>query len=147
MNITEGLLDILNEYHLIALHHVFMPRINQSLTSFLNAYNHHPLSTEGNQTPMQLYHSGLLDSVHLDNTAAHSILNGNPWHYYGIDENGPFPQEPTCNNVEVPDMMGVNPVLADALQQVPNPLQDDGEYGCRHYGTIINYLNNGEVNL
>ena len=38
----HGILDHLNEYHLWALHHVFIPRINRALGEFVNSWNNHP---------------------------------------------------------------------------------------------------------
>ncbi len=54
-----GLLDVESEIHLFCLHFVFVPRINSSLDAFRDAWSHHPLSTERNMTPLQLWISGL----------------------------------------------------------------------------------------
>ena len=50
-----GALDPLNIIDLFCLHYVFIPKINRSLNLFLEAWNNHPLSTESNRTPVQLY--------------------------------------------------------------------------------------------
>jgi len=50
----SNILDVENPYHMYALHYVYLPRINQQLQQFMSAWNHHPLSTEGNKTPAQL---------------------------------------------------------------------------------------------
>ena len=55
-----GLLNVDNECHLYCLHYVYLSRINCSLTKFANAWNHHPLSSEGNLTPVQLWTAGLM---------------------------------------------------------------------------------------
>jgi len=39
---------------MLSLHYVYLPRINLQLEDFMNAWNSHPLSTEGNKTPQQL---------------------------------------------------------------------------------------------
>ena len=52
---NSGLLDVSNEAHIFALHYVFLPRINQSLNAFCEAYNASPLSTERGNTPTQLW--------------------------------------------------------------------------------------------
>ena len=54
----EGLLDVDNEVHLFCLHYIFIPRINDSLVEFMNAWNTHPLSTVRNLSPQQLWISG-----------------------------------------------------------------------------------------
>ena len=56
---TEGALDPINEVDIFCLHYIFIPRINKSLADFQGSWNHHPLSTEGNLSPLQLYTEGL----------------------------------------------------------------------------------------
>ena len=51
---SENQLDPLNETDLFCLHFVFLPRINKTLTEFIDTWNNHPLSTEHNSTPNQL---------------------------------------------------------------------------------------------
>ena len=50
-----GVLDVENELHLVALRYVYVPRINQTLSSFGVAWNNHGLSTSNNRTPVQLW--------------------------------------------------------------------------------------------
>ena len=54
----EGLLDCDNEVHLFCLHYVYMSRINRALEVFKQAWNLHPLSSEGNLSPCQLWIAG-----------------------------------------------------------------------------------------
>jgi hypothetical protein len=53
------LLDINNEIHLFCLAYVFTPRIKQHLKTFSEGWDNHPLSTERNFTPNQLWFYGL----------------------------------------------------------------------------------------
>lgn len=53
-----GLLDIEDEIQLFCLHYVFLPRINNSLREFMTTWNHHPLSTKSNRSPLQLWMTG-----------------------------------------------------------------------------------------
>lgn len=55
----RGILNINDDIHMFCLHYVFIPRIQQHLTDFLNGWNQHGLSTEGHQTPMQLWIQGM----------------------------------------------------------------------------------------
>ena len=55
----SGALDVSNELHLACLHYVFLPRINQHLEKFCEGWNNHPLSTEKNMSPNQLWIHGL----------------------------------------------------------------------------------------
>ena len=52
-------LDLSSDIDLFCLHFVFLPRVNRSLEVFIDGWNHHPLSTEGNKTPNQLWITGL----------------------------------------------------------------------------------------
>ena len=51
----SGLLETLNEIHIFAFHRVFKGRINNSLNEFIQQWQHHPLSTEHNFSPIQLF--------------------------------------------------------------------------------------------
>ncbi len=59
---SDGLLDPLNEVDLYCLHLIFLPRINKCISGFVDSWNHHPLSTEGNRTPYQLFFEGMLQT-------------------------------------------------------------------------------------
>lgn len=59
---AEDVLDPLNEIDLFSLHFVFIPRVNKHLADFQGSWNHHPLSTEGNMSPLQLFVEGLSQS-------------------------------------------------------------------------------------
>ncbi len=54
-----GSLDVYNEAHIFCLHYIFIPRINRSLAAFKEAWNCHPMSSEGGLSPNQLWISGL----------------------------------------------------------------------------------------
>ena len=45
------------------LSNVFLPRINNQLAQFVNAWNRHPLRTENGLTPLQLWNRGLLSAA------------------------------------------------------------------------------------
>lgn len=57
---SEGLLASDNEVDLFCLHFVFIPSINKSLADFQGSWNCHPLSSEGNYSPLQLYTEGFV---------------------------------------------------------------------------------------
>jgi len=56
----SGLLDPLNEVDVYCLHFIFLPRIEQCIHLFQEAWNNHQLSTEANATPLQLFTAGLI---------------------------------------------------------------------------------------
>lgn len=59
---SQLLLDPNEDAHLWCLHYVFLDMINEHLTRWQRAYIHHPLSSENNKTPMQLWVRGLQEA-------------------------------------------------------------------------------------
>lgn len=54
----EGLLDISNVAHLFCCHYVFLPRLEDDLNTFCSGWDNHPLQTENNMSPNQLWELG-----------------------------------------------------------------------------------------
>ena len=78
---AEKMLDPLNEVDLFCLHYVFIPHINKHLMDFQGSWNSHPLSTEGNMSPLQLFVEGL------------SQVGSQQQHQPSHDTNSSLPQE------------------------------------------------------
>ena len=64
-NLEEnGMLDPDEDLNVICLHYVMLPRINWHLQLLIQTWDHHPLSSEGNRSPQQLWVAGqLLDEL------------------------------------------------------------------------------------
>lgn len=62
----QNTLDSDNDTDLFCLHYVYIPIINARLDGFKQAWNHHPLSTEGYHSPIQLYAGGSIGSELFD---------------------------------------------------------------------------------
>eukprot|EP00063_Salmo_salar_P041704 XP_014016539.1 PREDICTED: uncharacterized protein LOC106580245 [Salmo salar] len=58
----EGYLDLSNSIHLFCVGYVFLPRLRADLQHFTEIWDNHPLSTEANLTPHQLWHIGMLQT-------------------------------------------------------------------------------------
>ena len=56
---NQNMLDPNDESQLWCLHYAFLPIINRHLKNWKDAWVHHPLRTERNKTPMQLWIGGL----------------------------------------------------------------------------------------
>ena len=99
---SQNLLDPLNDLHLFALHLVYLPRINVALNEFERDWEFHPISTENNRSPRQLWHQGMSRRMRVDpeSPEAAGILS---WNHYGIDEDVQFPNIETNNDVSVPE--------------------------------------------
>ena len=70
---SKNLLDIDNELHMFCLHYIFRSRIDNALQMSMHAWNNHPLSTEGNLSPTQLWIHGLASSSQLQTAARDDI--------------------------------------------------------------------------
>ena len=55
----HNMLDVDDEIHIWCLHMVYLPIINQYLKIWKASWVHHPLCTESNKSPMQLWIGGL----------------------------------------------------------------------------------------
>ena len=56
----QGILDPIDDFHLFVLHYIFIPRINIHLKDWAEAWINHPLRTENNKTPLQLFIEGMM---------------------------------------------------------------------------------------
>ncbi|XP_019210977.1 uncharacterized protein LOC100698102 isoform X1 [Oreochromis niloticus] len=54
----EGLLDISNAAHLFCCHYVFLPQLEDDFNTFCSGWDNHPLRTENNMSPNQLWELG-----------------------------------------------------------------------------------------
>ena len=81
-----------NDIHLYCLHAVYLPLINQALAEFLQQWNDHPVTTECNYSPRQMWVQGMLQLRHSNLTAVRDVVDEeiNP-EEYGVDEEGPVP--------------------------------------------------------
>ncbi|XP_016309000.1 uncharacterized protein LOC107663313 isoform X1 [Sinocyclocheilus anshuiensis] len=87
-------LDPDQDLHIICLHYVFLSRLNWHLKEFIQMWDRHPLCTEGNRSPQQLWIAGVL-SGQQENPDQIDVSN------WGIDWDGPV-AEPDSEAVEVP---------------------------------------------
>lgn len=70
----EGSLDPTNCLHLFSAQYVFMPRLTSDLHTFINSWNNHPLRTEQNLTPNELWDiSKALNPVPSADSAQHTL--------------------------------------------------------------------------
>ena len=60
---SSGVLDITNPVHMFILHYVYLPRINAAIENLVDAWNKHPIRTERNCTPEQIWSNGMTNWV------------------------------------------------------------------------------------
>lgn len=130
------ILDPTNVVDLFCLHHVFCPRINHQLSLFVGAWNNHPLRTEHNWTPWQIWVNGMISEDNMSSTSVREVFDG-PDHVgelYGIDPQGPVPNEfDLGTTVEVPDTnVALSDVQLEALSNI-QVLAVSNNYGVDLY--------------
>lgn len=126
-----------NETDLFCLHYIFIPRINEALKSFQQAWNSHGLSTECNWSPMQLftaysYGNPLFDDANIDIQR------------YGVDEEEDSDEhysETQSEGVVVPSISC--PLSTEGnqiLESLINPLQHSDSYGADLYVNTVHLV-------
>ena len=131
----EGILDILDDVHLYSLHHVFIPRINRSLDEFIQQMNNHPVSSENNLSPLQMWEKGMLENMHSGNTA----LSPAQIEEFGVDPEGLVSVEDEDYQVNVSPLS--LEVSDEHLTQMPDPIQNDGNSGITIFKQCMELLN------
>ena len=138
-----GLLDPLNEEHLFSLHFVYIPRINRALQHFTSQWNSHPVSSEHQLSPLQIFASGILENMHSGYSGVESILHPNEIPLYGFDPDGPIPLDDDDYQVSIPAVdVHLTPQQLHILEVSCHPLNDDGEHGRTQYLRCIDIIRN-----
>ena len=116
----QGILDPLDDTHLFCLHFVFPPRINSSLQEFVAQMNNHPVSTEGNMSPLQLWEKGILENINSIHSAIEELES------FGIDPDVPFLDNDAYQ-------VSIDPISPLNTELFPDPLQMDNNQGVDTY--------------
>ncbi len=129
-------LNPINEVHIMVLHFVFLPRINQSLQNFKEAWNHHAIRTASSYTPTQLFVSRALQLRRSGLVALDFFdLVDNS---YGLDEDGLLSTE---DGVAVPtNMFTLREEHLLLLQQTVNPLSDSNNFGIDLFVNTLQFV-------
>ena len=128
----ESILDISDDVHLFSLHHVYVPRINRSLNEFIQQMNNHPVSTENDQSPLQMWERGMLENMH----SGHTALSPEEIQDLGVDLylwGALSVEEDYQVNVLPPTIE----LTAQQLTQMPSPLQNDENYGVNIFKQCV----------
>ena len=123
------ILERSNELHLFALHFVYLPRIQKSLNSFQEAWNHHQISTEGNKSPYQLWMSGMMDQNRVDQRGVRRFFESETNDMIGVDMSPSLGYMPNdLSTVELHDVKLNNDsseAVVTTLRNKFDPLFDD----------------------
>lgn len=133
--LLEGIIDIENPVSLYILHYIFLPRINKVISSFTESWNNHPLRTEKNWSPVQLWTNGMIDMrnkhiqhiAELQNTVTQDSVEDLEW--FGADWNAPHPSDDGLSTVNVDDVQ--SPLSSEQEQCLKDldPLSVSSNFG------------------
>jgi hypothetical protein len=133
----EGNLDVLNDVHLFSLHHVYIARINRSLQEFVQQMNNRPVSTEHNQSPLQMWERGMLENIH----SGHTALTPVETEHFGVDPNGVLRVEEEDYQVSIlPPIIQLQDEQLEQLEQLPDLLTVDGNNGKTIFVQTVNTI-------
>ena len=135
------LLDPINELHLFALHYIFLPRINRTLDEMVRSWNNHPMSTERNRSPRQLWHSGISAATNSNYLAMQSVFASDQEMNEFGHGGGPTPDLDSDNDVEVPEVsFALSGEQWQQLQQNVEPLENDNNHGINLFIAALDII-------
>jgi len=130
------LFDPDNEVDLLALHCIFLPRLNKAIDMFVIQWNNHPLSSEKQCTPLQKWTEGIYKFAQSDHMAVREILDPRSvdTQHYGIDDDGPLSSLQTENHVVLPrSSIEFTGIELDSFVNEVDPLVNDYDHGVTAY--------------
>ena len=133
----HDLLDPINTTHLFALHYVYIPRINQALEQFTDAWNYHGIRTEHGQTPNQLFTAGSIllrnrGLIALDFLDTVSDIYGIQNDFTNTDHEQE--QDELEVGIEIPPTeLDISDAQKEILENTVNPLDESAEFGIDLY--------------
>ena len=104
---TENVFNPDSEIHLMVLHLVYLPHINDAINAFVQEWNNHPVTSACHYTPLQLMVQCIVNSGNTGYLAVNVLLNRQDIDFLGVDEEGPIPEAQTANNVEVAEILTI----------------------------------------
>ena len=131
----EGNLNVLNDVHIFSLHHIYIPRIQNSLEELVSQMNNRPVSTERNHSPLQMWERGMLENLH----SGHTALSEAEIEHLGVDRDGVLSVEVEDYQVEIdPPLVSLS---EEQKGELPDPLTNDGNSGKDIYLQCIEVVN------
>ncbi|XP_076843839.1 uncharacterized protein LOC143527165 isoform X3 [Brachyhypopomus gauderio] len=134
----DGLLDIADSLHLYCVHYSFLPRLKDDLSRFARGWDDHPVRTEQNMTPNQLWHLGLMQNPVGEPGMSEGIhIDAIDWEDSGLDVEEH--QGVILPGLECP----LNPRSLELLRLAVQPTASSDSYGrdiylnCLHHASYL----------
>ncbi|XP_033997277.1 uncharacterized protein LOC117491418 [Trematomus bernacchii] len=132
----QHLLDISNVLHIFCCHYVFLPRIQANLDVFSEAWANHPIRTEQNLTPNQLWHVGQHLNPVADPEPEGLLIPEIQWEESGYtNEHHTGVNVPTLN-------FPLSELEMMQLQDNIDPLEESECFGVDIYLNTVQYIEN-----
>ena len=99
-------------------------------------WNNHPLSTEKNRSPLQIWVQGFYEFCDTNGETVRDLLDKTQvdWRYYGVDGNGPIPRLQTKNHIVVLRLLvELTRQEYTRLSNAVKPMENDGNFGVNNY--------------
>ncbi|XP_062849143.1 uncharacterized protein LOC134311437 [Trichomycterus rosablanca] len=131
----DGLLDITNSLHLYCVHYTFLPRLKDDLSRFTHGWDNHPIRTEQNMTPNQLWHLGLMQNPVREPEMSEGIqIDAIDW-----EDSGLTVQEPN-QGIVLPDLdCPLDPESFELLRLAVQPTASSDSFGRDIYLMCIRH--------
>lgn len=143
-----GLLDVTNKMHMFMLHYIYLPRINSAISAFVAAWNKHPIRTERNWSPEQIWTNGMIDRVNDGLCTVSAVVNdgylsNDDLNWYGFDPGAPLPPDDGLSTVEVNDVdFDVPSEVLALLSHEIDPLANSTAFGMDIFERGVIFLQN-----
>ena len=131
--------------HMFVLHYIFTPRINKALNAFASAWNQHPIRTERNWSPAQMWTNGMLDIRNHSLYGISDIIDSNQipddLEWFGFDPYAPTPDDDGLSTVDVEDVhLDLPDEIAFMLRSRCDPLSISDSFGIDLYQQALTLL-------
>ena len=131
-------LDPDSDVHRYALHFVYVPRINRSLTVFLDCWNYHGVRTEQNLSPHQLFTAGALQLQRRGLPALDffEVMDD----LYGVEYESAAAQDDYTVQVP-PNRFELSEEHLSQLRHLVDPLAQSSNFGIELYLQVLAFIN------
>lgn len=137
----EGVLDENNDLQVLLLSYVFLPRIQRALDAFKDNWNNHGVRTMNNWTPLQKWTVGMMQQSS-SNVSASPEESDTADSDMEVSSSDSDIEGPQGNTISVPPFPtdGLDVILEECQNLVPDPLLDDGCHGMNHYRNLVSHF-------
>ena len=139
-----GILNLDDLVERYVLHYIFVPRINHVITSFKQGWNSHPLTSEKNWTPKQIWTNGMIDQRHrgiLHIAEINDIPVGSEdLEWFGMDWSAPHPADVGLATMNLDDVSSPLSQEQETILRRINPLTLSATFGIDLFLNAMNII-------